>query len=832
MALTEYGTYSNPTMMVSDGAGGIWGVAYNGGATVGYVSKFNAALSSRTDYYLSPSTFDASASYGGCLGPDGNLWFTDYANNVLMKVTTAGSFTRYTTGFSGKGLCGICTDGTDLFIACLTTDQILKVSTAGTVSSTFSMTAGKGVFQVCHTGGNLYFTCNTTSQIGKCTTAGASISYTATKTASAGPYGICVGPDGLIWYVEEATGVRKIAKISTDMSTTHLDYATGVTSSDPRFICSDGTMLWFTDYGGNRVCSITTSGTVTQNTPTAASSPYGICYYNSKVYFSEYARSSVGSFDTTVSTTQTSPALAATVTLPAPTVTATSPNYTATAPRLTATVSQPAPTLAVALPAQASSPPLKYGSRVTIVDDTAYNGLGGYDVLANGNHLAVYRLGTQHVNNGSTIVGKLSTDGGATWGSAFTIVASPGGNLDVRDAAVCVLTNGANAGRVIVTYYTYNTVTGDSVSKSTYSDNASSGASATWSTPVTIDYGFTYNGGGGSATSGAAVQLANGDVIAAAYYADTGNNTTFLWTKVAKSTNAGVSWSALATVTPYNGTIDYLEPNLAVIRNSSGFERLICLTRRDTGTSSTRMSYSDDSGATWSSSTQVFTDTFQGRPAVKTLPNGSLVVMVRKGASGTAAFRHSSDGGATWGNAIDLSTSNLQIYGGWANLTNSFTSSSPTLGVVYAEEIAGSPSTNADVYYQALIYPQAPALAATVALPTPTVTTTTGSGNATVAAVALTATTRLSAPVLQIGVVAPALAVTATLAVPVITISSASSVTVTASPLTATCTLRVPGISGGIFTRPFTTTLTIQSVTAPLDVQAVTAPLDLTTEAP
>ena len=34
------------------------------------------------------------------LGPDGNVWFADYTNNAVGKITTAGTITEYTTGIT------------------------------------------------------------------------------------------------------------------------------------------------------------------------------------------------------------------------------------------------------------------------------------------------------------------------------------------------------------------------------------------------------------------------------------------------------------------------------------------------------------------------------------------------------------------------------------------------------------------------------------------------------------------------------------------------------------------------------------------------------------
>ena len=222
------------------------------------ISKITTA-GSKTEYTSGLS--GVGDSYGACLGPDGRLWFTDYTNNKVYAITTGGIVSAYTTGFAGKGVCGICSDGADLFVACLTTHQILKVTAAtGAVASTFSAGATSGPFQICWNSGDsmLWFTQNSTHEIAKISNTGTGLTEYAT-TGSSSPYGICVGPDGNLWAV--LNGTDKIAKITTSGTVT--EYATGVTDSSPRYICSDGASLWATDYTPKKLLNITTGGTVT-----------------------------------------------------------------------------------------------------------------------------------------------------------------------------------------------------------------------------------------------------------------------------------------------------------------------------------------------------------------------------------------------------------------------------------------------------------------------------------------------------------------------------------------------------------------------------------------
>lgn len=881
MALTEYGSSTTPTQIVSDGAGGIWSVAVGTGSPNCYVQKHNAALSSRSDYSIG-ATFDAASSYGGCLGPDGNLWFTDYANNVLLKVTTAGSITRYTTGFSGKGLCGICTDGTDLFIACLTTDQILKVSTAGTVSSTFSMTAGKGVFQVCHTGGNLYFTCNTTSQIGKCTTAGASISYTATKTASAGPYGICVGPDGLIWYVEEASGVRKIAKISTDMSTTHLDYATGVTSTDPRFICSDGTDLWFSDYGGNRVCRITTSGTVTQYTPTASSSPYGITYYSGKVYFTEYARANVGSFDTPVAlsrTTSDSWGWTDTTTGVAGKARTTGDSWAwsdAAAGKITARVTSESwawsdsTPVHLYRPGPAASPPTP-GSRTTIVDDTKYNAFPGFCVAANGDLLACWTQGTSHDSSDQVVKMARSTDNGASWGTPVTISS---GTYRQKHGALTVLSDGS----IIVTYLEINAAT--SIQRCWSRRSTDHGA--TWGTPKRIPtFGNYWTGDGnmGGAITSPCVELPGspGTLVVALHAINAGQDPTYCYIHTSTSTDYGETWTTGSAVFSYDGATDGFEPYLLNVKLANGTYKLTCLIRSELYYGGVtkyvlRKADSTNGGTTWGPVTSVKTGLESNtRPSAFQHPDGGVIVAVREPLVSTpfaalvSGYIYSTDYCESFGSTTTLDATGGEVYSQWAPISRN------TIGIVYALDM-GTPNlpapqvtnTDANVYYRTVTFSTfddqwawsdgasrqrtfnraasdswawSDGAAATSTRSRSTADSWAWTDSSTgVKSRVRTTTDSWAWTDTNTRSVTHAYARNTFTDTWAWTDSATRTTSTTRTRSTAdtwswTDSAGAPS-GAATYVRPFTTTLTIQSVTAPLDVHAVTAPLDLTTEAP
>ena len=109
-------------------------------------------------------------------GPDGALWFTNYGNNTIDRITTSGRVTSYT----GQGISG----------------------PAG-------ITAGPD--------GALWFTNNGTgaNSIGRITTTGKVTIYGLPGLQDY-PVGITAGPDGTLWFTNN--GNNSIGRITTTVT--------------------------------------------------------------------------------------------------------------------------------------------------------------------------------------------------------------------------------------------------------------------------------------------------------------------------------------------------------------------------------------------------------------------------------------------------------------------------------------------------------------------------------------------------------------------------------------------------------------------------------------
>jgi streptogramin lyase len=122
--------------------------------------------------------------------------------------------------------------------------------------------------------GDVWFVEQAGNKVGRITPGG-TITELAIPTPASMPRDITAGPDGNLWFTESAT--NKIGRITTGGTIT--EFAVPTANSGPRDITTgpDGD-LWFTEQTANKIGRITTSGVVTGEftVPTANSTPRGI----------------------------------------------------------------------------------------------------------------------------------------------------------------------------------------------------------------------------------------------------------------------------------------------------------------------------------------------------------------------------------------------------------------------------------------------------------------------------------------------------------------------------------------------------------------------------
>jgi streptogramin lyase len=224
-----------------------------------------------------------------CLGPDGNVWYTDYANSKIGKITPAGIVTEYATPTGASGPIDICAgpDGNLWFVEhlfnnlgkCTTAGVMNEYNIGGSVAGPSGICAGPdGNLWVVGTTAGSGITAYNTSGVAQ----GALGGYTGT--------GICVGPDSRLW----VTSPNAVGLVAVTVAFGGTTYTTGLpvaTSFTNAYLTSgpDG-RVWFQNPGANTIGAITTTGAITNYViPTASSKPqYGITKgSDGNVWFSE-----------------------------------------------------------------------------------------------------------------------------------------------------------------------------------------------------------------------------------------------------------------------------------------------------------------------------------------------------------------------------------------------------------------------------------------------------------------------------------------------------------------------------------------------------------------
>ena len=202
-------------------------------------------------------------------GPDGALWFTDWAGGKIGRITTAGAITEYAPPTPNSDPFGIAAgpDGAMWF-----TEEIGKVGRIGPPGTIeeFDIPGSNPYGITLGPDGALWFADFAGNKIGRITTAGNYVEYPLPNPNSS-PYEITAGPDGALWFTE-FTGPR-IGRITTAGAITEFPL-----SDQPWDITAgpDGA-LWFTQDFANQIGRITISGQFTEYPlPAPQTDPTGI----------------------------------------------------------------------------------------------------------------------------------------------------------------------------------------------------------------------------------------------------------------------------------------------------------------------------------------------------------------------------------------------------------------------------------------------------------------------------------------------------------------------------------------------------------------------------
>lgn len=575
----------------------------------------------------------SSTPVNGCLGPDGNMW--------------------------------VCLRGTS---------KIARITPTGTVDEFACPAGATNPTDICVVGANLWYTCDSggTSKVVKISTFSGTPTQTAYSITAA--YGCCSGPDGNLWVTDAGLNVRKvnpadgtttatysvasgslrsIVSDGTDLFITNRTYSTTGAivkcttagtltttacpdaSADPAGICWDGTYLYIAAQGVGKIYKVTNGGTQTFTgyTVHASSQITGICAgprnriytagYNAS-YNNLYSMPSGGGSITTDTAITTASANAWGVFADVTNCTVWVAEYSGTKVAKWGYVGVPArvPALPKVTVFEPTASPGSFG---------AYRGFGATVALPDGRLLCLAVKASYHASSDSVVVGKYSSDNGATWDASETSFP------EIASCEITVLASGRLAALLddfgaALRYPEY-----------IYSDDDG----ASWSTGVVIDWDFA----SGYAYPSDITELPNGDLLASAYGFDVAasGDYTLRWSK---STDDGATWTPLSTIGSIGG-YSVVEPRCAVLDNGDVYA---VMHTQDSIPTDYYYAISTDDGATWGTPVLIEAGNSWNRPGLTHFENDNLIVGVNEYSSFTWTYRESDNGGINFNDSVELDT--------------------------------------------------------------------------------------------------------------------------------------------------------------------------------
>jgi streptogramin lyase len=200
-------------------------------------------------------------------GPDGNLWFTEFAAQAVSKIgriTPAGTIKEFVlpTAFASPEGIVAGPDG-NLWAAEAGGNNIARVTTKGVVTEFPVPTPNAHpAYIAAGADGNLWFTEVDGDQIGKITPSGSIVEFPIPGNGS-GVEGIAAGADGAMWFAEEyGNKIGRIAQTGA-ISEFAVPKASGVNVDPWGIAAGPDSALWFGTVAYNdQVFRISTSGVV------------------------------------------------------------------------------------------------------------------------------------------------------------------------------------------------------------------------------------------------------------------------------------------------------------------------------------------------------------------------------------------------------------------------------------------------------------------------------------------------------------------------------------------------------------------------------------------
>jgi len=258
---------------------------------------------------------------GIALGPDGNVWFTEMNGNKIGRITSGGTITEFDVPTPSSSPDRICA-GPDnaLWFSELSGGKVGRISGSGEISE-FDLSSASPDGITAGPDGNIWF--SEMNKIARMTPLGQSLTEFAVPSSGGSAAVIVSGSDGNLWvtdiqgWIYRVTLAGIITSLAAPTPSSHpiglaWNFETGrlwftegladkIAVLDPQRVDSeptaaftevsiptsggnplgiavgpDGT-VWFTEYDGNRIGSLTKSGVLTEfGIPTSNSHPLNI----------------------------------------------------------------------------------------------------------------------------------------------------------------------------------------------------------------------------------------------------------------------------------------------------------------------------------------------------------------------------------------------------------------------------------------------------------------------------------------------------------------------------------------------------------------------------
>lgn len=247
-----------------------FGIANAADGSVWYSEFTNASVGRmtagglNTNYAIDGGGYQSSQPYGMTPGPDGNFWVADYANHRILSVGSSGAvLMSYATAYAPTHI----TKGPDGNLWFTQEDdsgstgysEIVRMTTSGVMThfptSAAAQSQRRFAFDIAAgPDGKLWFTEG--SAVGTVSTSGTLTEY-LTPTGHQTQY-LAAGPDGALW-VTEPYG-NHIARVTTAGSFEEV----AVPALPWQIAAGKDGALWFSEIGGAQIGRLSTGGTETQ----------------------------------------------------------------------------------------------------------------------------------------------------------------------------------------------------------------------------------------------------------------------------------------------------------------------------------------------------------------------------------------------------------------------------------------------------------------------------------------------------------------------------------------------------------------------------------------